>query len=479
MKPLSANLSIYYKRPMAYFWYFITLCQVPAAAMSITGHIEESFLFLIIPLFFGVLAGAVQKDIVSAPLTFCLPGQRNMPIKAIAGFGIVMLAAMLLLFFFAGFTRAGSPFANPFYFAVNILLCIFVYLYAALIGFKTDPLKTSITLRVLPFAAALLIIFGSRFVNAVLTGFPVCSGLVIAAVSAYLASNINNPASRREICGKEDAVSTLSGWNSNFAMLKLKTANMAEKRNTAVSPCFAEKLFLSVNKKLKGSSAKTSADYIYIMLDKFLLNWKQFLFAPFLVLLLFGYILGFMPSVESNPFSAGAVHWGVFFALPAMWAGMWELPLNPSMALTSSRKDKLNASLAFLLAYMMLTACVFLLAGLVAKAAAPYMPAPDLGIVSDKFQFAPPCFQKVWLLFFITPLSSCACAVWGRKSKITTFIFPLIIMFVVIISGLEENIQPPALLVFRLAGISLSWIIAYSVIKFRCLKGNLAGNNFD
>ncbi|ARN56962.1 hypothetical protein [Sedimentisphaera salicampi] len=474
MKPLSANLSIYYKRPMAYFWYLVTLCQLPAAVMGITGHIERSFLFLIIPLFLGVLAGAMQKDVVSAPLTFCLPGQKRMPIRVIAAMGAVMLAVMALLFFFAGAVRADNLFANPFYFAVNILLCIFVYLYAALLGFKTDPLKSSFILRMLPFGMALLFVFGSKQVSDLIINFPICSGLIIAAAAAYLASNINDPSSRRDICGKEDYVSTMGGWNSKNDILKAKITIMAAKRNTSGTPSFAEKICLPVIFGLKGSPAKTLAGYLYILLDSLLLNWKQFVFTPFLVLLLFGYILGFMPANQTN----GAVHWGVYFALPALWAGMWGLPLYPSLLLPSSRKDKLNASLAFVFSYMMLSACLFLLAGLISKAAAPYMPLPAPEMFSKDFLFAYPAFQKVWLLFFITPLSFSAIALWGRKSAAMVYVFPIIIMFVVLLSGLEENIQPRPLWVFRLAGIVLSWIISFYILRFRCIKGCLAGEKF-
>ena len=88
MSILAANLKHLYQRRGVRFWYVLLLCQMPMILMP--SKFDRYLGYLIVSLLMGVLAGGLQKDILTKPFSFCLPGHRRITRTFIFRIGYVV-----------------------------------------------------------------------------------------------------------------------------------------------------------------------------------------------------------------------------------------------------------------------------------------------------------------------------------------------------------------------------------------------------
>ena len=81
MTALQANLKHFYQRPAMWLWYFIlAVTIIPVVILPLTSAGDKSFsMYLIVSVFLGIIVASMQKEILTKPFSFCLPGyQKNL-----------------------------------------------------------------------------------------------------------------------------------------------------------------------------------------------------------------------------------------------------------------------------------------------------------------------------------------------------------------------------------------------------------------
>jgi len=100
MSILTANMKHLYQCLGAWFGYLIILCGVPIA-LFFTKFDDRYLGYLLISFWTGVFAGNMQKDVLTKPFSFCLPGHRRIPklfIFWIGGVVNLILGCVFLLY---------------------------------------------------------------------------------------------------------------------------------------------------------------------------------------------------------------------------------------------------------------------------------------------------------------------------------------------------------------------------------------------
>jgi len=100
MSILTANMKHLYQCRGAWFGYLIILCGVPIA-LFFTKFDDRYLGYLLISFWTGVFAGNMQKDVLTKPFSFCLPGHRRIPklfIFWIGGVVNLILGCVFLLY---------------------------------------------------------------------------------------------------------------------------------------------------------------------------------------------------------------------------------------------------------------------------------------------------------------------------------------------------------------------------------------------
>lgn len=99
MTALTANLKHLYQRRGVWLWILYLLCMSPV--FVIMGINNDRFMgYLLISFFGGLLTGSLQKEILSKPFSFCLPGHNQIPRRLILWVGIVLNALLGFVFLF-------------------------------------------------------------------------------------------------------------------------------------------------------------------------------------------------------------------------------------------------------------------------------------------------------------------------------------------------------------------------------------------
>ena len=109
MSILTANLKHLYQRRSVWFWYVLLLCQTPMILMpSFLAKSDRYLGYIIFSLLVGVMAGGLQKDILTKSFSFCLPNHRQIPRTFI--FWIGGIVNLFLGCVFLGYPGLGFPY---------------------------------------------------------------------------------------------------------------------------------------------------------------------------------------------------------------------------------------------------------------------------------------------------------------------------------------------------------------------------------
>lgn len=103
MDILTANLKHFYQHRGAWSGYLIILCLVPVALLPLffTKFDDRYLGYLLISFWTGVFVGNMQRDVLTKPFSFCLPGHRRIPklfIFWIGGVVNLILGCVFLLY---------------------------------------------------------------------------------------------------------------------------------------------------------------------------------------------------------------------------------------------------------------------------------------------------------------------------------------------------------------------------------------------
>ena len=231
---LTANLKHLYQRRGAWLWYVLILCQTSVILMPVFSTKFDRYLgYLIASLMTGILAGGLQKDILTKPFSFCLPGHRRIPRAFIFWIGCVV--NLLLGCVFLGYPGLGFPYVLLIVLAGGFVGMI-VYFYGVYSSFQAVP--TPAAGIVGPLIICTILFKWDIILQNIIIHQPIVMILVSALICIWVWKLLGREFLARKYCGKL-IMGMLDSWNRT-KIEKYKQAR-AERNMTEAKVTFFEK----------------------------------------------------------------------------------------------------------------------------------------------------------------------------------------------------------------------------------------------
>ncbi len=471
MTPLTANLKIFYQRKGLWFWYLILLAQGPVIAMSY--HKEEFFNrmhYLIIPMLMGMMVGTLQKEIMSRPITFCLPDGRKLYRHIIYGIG-ALLSLVLTLLYVPLIHSSGIEFI-----LITLALMFInlsVYLFSAQFSYQDSTPNRFSWLGPIWAFLFLTIFFGGYFHIWNLIHQIHWLFIVTLGGYCYYGWTFFNPEKyTRQFCGR--ALPGLSGNWTDPAMMRQQVAEFyARKKPDEGRMSRYEQLTLNMmrNRTLHPTIRHSAGSVYAVIGSAFARGTKQFIFGIMILIVIYGYIMNNF-QVGKNDF--GQIQTNIIYVMPVFGAMMWILPVHPSLLMPFSRKKRFAASLIAMVTITIITTGLMTSMVAVANLAEPYMPVlPWFG--EQGAVFTAPYLTNFYLTPMFMPLGFATGTLFGRRNAVMMFIGPLMFLLAMALSAINTLLL--AQWYYIVICVLASWIIFTLVLYRHCLKGNLVGPN--
>ncbi len=471
MKAVIANLKIYYQRPALYFWYFIILCQVPALVMSNDPDRQNMAMFhLIMSMLFGMVVGSLQKDILSRPVTFCLPGHRKISHKL----SFVIGALFTLIPVAMMFKRIVFSADNILLTAAAVWLAGMVaYLLTMWLTYQRDfSNRPSLAGGIWLIAFFGILFGGHQKLWLIALESPIFIIIPSLALIGFFWFYFRKESHVRSFCGQQ-AMTMFANWNMQ-RINAYRVAQFAKKAKARSKISFLLEKFLTG--KMKSSSAwknKTALGFIYTSFDRMLTTSSVQLLYCVLFFLFLGYLCGTVQTDIRGDLERSTFMLDIFFIMPLFVALMHNFPVHSTLHIPANRKEKFYASISTALCIVMF-ATVFMGAavGLV-NIIAPYMPVIPLSFITKEaeMKFFAPELSHLYITPMIMPLGFAASTLFSTKKTCMLFAGPVIYMgcFVYVMSQSfvsNAHIVVPSI-------FAVSWLGFLAVLRWHCFKRNL------
>ena len=338
MSVLTANLKHLYQRRGAWFWYLVILFWIPmiySPLFARDARAERYLGYLLISYFSGLIAGSVQKEILSKPFSFCLPGHNEIPRRFIFWVGVVINGLLGFVFMF----YPGLEF--PSVLLVVLAGCIagmIVYLFCAVLTLFASE-KNKIGWVLIPIAFAGVFLKWDMIVQEMIVTSPlivISSGVVFCW---FIWRWLGRESLSRKYCGKI-AMTLFDGYNKE-KVLKYKLARLAEKDKKKPSSMRissgVEGFFVSrISRAETGSLHQYIWGSLYksfgIMISQGRQEWMRFLIVILPVLC----FLCYMPGGGKN----------IIFIMPGMMVFQMSLWVYSSLSVSGGRRQRFWSALA-------------------------------------------------------------------------------------------------------------------------------------
>ena len=257
MSILAANLKHLYQRRGAWFWYLVILVMIPTMAF-INSESGRYLGYLLTSYLVGFLVGAVQKEILSKPFSFCLPGHTGIPRRFIVWVGVVINA--LLGFVFIFHLGLGYPSVFLVVLAGATAGMVVHLLCAGLMLFNLE--KNILVWFLIPIGLYGYFSKWDLIVQEVIVRSPLIA-TSLGLLSCWLAWNwLGRESLRRKYCGKM-VIGMFDAWNKE-KMSKFRLAKLAEKEKKKPSSMImssgVERFFIS---RISGATTDSLGPYIW------------------------------------------------------------------------------------------------------------------------------------------------------------------------------------------------------------------------
>ncbi|MHC4721235.1 MAG: hypothetical protein ACYS6I_00855 [Planctomycetota bacterium] len=462
MNILRANLKHLYQRRAMWLWYFIIFCQFPLLILPVCSAEFERFLgYVVLSFFWGLLTAGLQKEILSKPLSFCLPGHRKIPRQFIfrTGFvvngllGLVFLAYPGLDFPYVLVVAAGGAFVGMVF-----------YLLGVCGGFGNTNRNPYIGL--FPFVIFGSVFFeGDRILQQMIVSSPVQIIIVSALISWLFWVWLGREELARQYCGKISPV-VFDGWDY-AKMKKFRQAEVVrrlEKKRTPF-PGTVENFFqrrMSQHNFL--SRGKCAWGHLYIMLGECLsiLQVGPLAMGFVVLVIIFGYI-----SKDSVALS------NMLFIMPII--GAFQLDLLPyrGILLPASRSDKYYGAITS--GFVISVVATVLLAMVSILSVQLEHILPDITLKGYTFSYHAMNIRYCFVTLSLMPIGF-AIATLIRRRQVLKVILSIVLMyaclgFYVVAMIREIQFKPFILPVLMMIG----WGISLLVLRYICMRRCLAG----
>lgn len=470
MKALTANLKIFYQRPVLYFWYFIILCQIPTLVMSNNPKMQNmQMLHLLIPMLFGLLVGSMQKEIMCRPVTYCLPGQRSFSRKF-----IFILGAMLTLILVAvKFKMIMATADNYLLTAIALWLTgMSVYVLSVWLSFQNEYVRSKPCRIGGIWAVVFIAIFFGRshYLWPVFTETPLFIILPALVWVVFFKFYLGKESFRRNSCG-QDTMTMFDNWDMHKIRGRRILWALDKKKTQSRISVLLEKFFTSKMKNCSSRKNKAALGFIYTSFDRMLLTRLAETLPILLILLVFGYMFGTIALTRSEKPQAML---DILYFMTVIGAMMHMFPAHPTLHVPANRKDKFYASaIAGVLVVIYAMVLVGATVGIV-NIAQPYMPVVPGHIFNPSphdLTFAAPKLSHIYIIPMLMPLGFAVSILFGRKQRTIMFTAPalFLICYFLRISQIAHQVYwfviPTA--------FAVSWLSFIAALRWHCLKRNL------
>ncbi len=470
MKVLTANLKIFYQRPILYFWYFIILCQVPALVISNKPKVQNMEMFhLIMPMLFGLLVGSIQKEIMCRPVTYCLPGQRRFSHKF-----IFILGALFTLIPVAAKSKMIMATADNFLLTAMAVWFagMSVYVLSVWLSFQNEYIQSRPCTVGGVWAVIFLTIFYCRNhrIWPVFTETPLFIILPALVWIIFFKFYLGKESFRRNSCGQEIMtmfdkwdIHKIRGWRISQAAGRKKTRSRIS--------ALLEKFFTGKMKKCLSCKNKSAFGWIYTSYDRVLLTSSIEMLPLLLILLLFGYMFGNVALTRSEGPKAML---DILYLMTVIGAMTHMFPVHPTLHTPANRKDKFYAS-AVTGVFVVIFAMVFVGAVVgVANMIQPYMPVVPGHVFNPSphdLSFVAPELSHIYIIPMLMPLGFTVSILFGRRQRTLMFTAPAL-FFICFFLRVSQITQQVNWLVIPTA-FAVSWLSFILVLRWHCYKRNL------
>ncbi|MHC4738774.1 MAG: hypothetical protein ACYS9Y_07705 [Planctomycetota bacterium] len=468
MSILAANLKHLYQRRGAWFWYVILFCQAPMILLPLHLRITRYLGYLIISLLMGILAGGLQKDILTKPFSFCLPNHRQIPRAFI--FWICGVVNLFLGCVFLGYPGLGFPYVLLVFLAGSFVGMI-VYFYGVYVSFQAVPTPAGGIIPILIFAAVFF--KWDVIVQNVVVNQPIVMILVGGLMCIWCWKLLDGDFLVRKYCGKL-VRGILDDWNRT-KIEKYKQAR-ADRNMTESKVKFFEKVqeFFLGKMELYGflSRGRYIWGNIYMVFGKLFGFWNIWHVLGFLGTILFLVLFfGFMGPSEKDKRMIGFL-----FIVPTFSVCSIDLTPYRTFLFPAGRRDKYYGTLILSVVVTLLSGLLVLVMTGISVFLETMLPEFSFrGELILSYYGMDICDFYIYLLFMPVTLSL---AVAFPRTK-PWFI---IVLVVVIMQGwIISNIVLKQSLVkligpVSIAGlIALCWIGFLVVLHYVCMRRSLVG----
>jgi len=225
MSIFTANLKHFYQWRGVWFWYVIILCQTPMIILPIlskTKNYDRLLGHLIVSFLTGILAAGLQKNVLSKPFSFCLPGYRHIVRPFIFRIGVIVNLLLGCVFF--GYPGFDFPYVLLVVLAGGFFGMV-VYFYGVYGGFVKIP---AASVGILGLIIPLTILFKwDMILQNIIIHHPIVIIIVSTLVCIWVWRLLDRDILARKYCGKL-VMGVLDSWNQK-KISKYKMAQLAEK----------------------------------------------------------------------------------------------------------------------------------------------------------------------------------------------------------------------------------------------------------
>ena len=470
MSILTANLKHLYQRRALIFWYLILLCQFPLVLPprpSFTRGVPPIYgrfvFYLVVSCFLGFLIGYLQREVLSRPFTFCLPGHRTMPRKVVVTLGVLTNVAFGVMFlWYPGLTLSGMLLASASA-ACTGMLC---YLFGTAVALW----KRSNTgfIGFLPLFV-MMIVYSDlhRPLEIMIVFHPIKMIMLSVAVCVCIYSWLGRDDRARTHCGTF-TLSPGDHWNQDRARRfrqERAAARWARKdAQPASGPNRLEQVFVpQVTRPMCFSTRRNFWAETYATLDR----WFSYGLWPALLGFLFIFLFfGYFGTIGGQRVSVP----NLIFIVPLFWAAFWQYPLCGNLLLPIARRHRFAGAITNVIGLVVLAMIGgFVLVGL--STVLQHI-LPTLRIKGLDFMYRAIDMGLVFLCPLLMPVGF-TIAVLLRRGRVLVFIFlgmvfPLSIPF----DWMHWLIARPWLVALLMA---VAWIILIAVLRWHWHKRDVVG----
>ncbi|MBN1456599.1 MAG: hypothetical protein JW912_01960 [Sedimentisphaerales bacterium] len=475
MKALNANLKIFYQRPILYLWYLIILAQLPALIISAHDinktHNQIGPMFhLVMLMLFGLLVGSLQKEIMTRPVTYCLPGHHVLSNRLIFWLGALFTLIPIALLF----NEIKASTDNYMLVAATVWsVGMAAYYLSVWLSFQEGYSQGKPCLVGLLWAIIFMVIFfgGHTKLWLVTVQTPLMvllPSLIATGFSHVYLSRIKHI---RNFCG-QNIIGMFYKWDMR-KVTAYRTAQATEKvRHRLKISAFVEQFITAKMKNCPVWKKKALLGFIYTSFDRmFIITQLDAVVIMSLLLISFGYAFG---RIHANIPAPVASMLDIFYIFPVFGAMMHTFPSHSTLHIPASRKDKFHASVASAIS-IVIFAMVFvgILIGL-ANIIKPYMPVIPPHIINPSdhsVSFSAPSLSHIYIIPMLMPLGFIASVLFNNnRSKMMIIAGPVVFVccwfYVMSQTFLNIRFAVPAI-------FTITWLGFIIVLQRRCMKRSL------